>query len=108
MDTYFVTWPGAMEDAPSLLLEAGELSSHLDSEPTVGLWASHVQGGRLPETAFCFVFVFPGLSFYVCLCVRYHVCTFCPHIEIFSLIPRMGQAQSILLGLVLNHFKDFR
>ena len=73
-----------MEDAPSLLLEAGELaSSHLDSELTVGLWASHVQGGRLPETAFCFVFVFPGLSFCVCLCVRYRVCAFCPLIQIF-------------------------
>lgn len=39
VDVYFVTWPGAMEDAPNPLSEAGELiSSHLDPELAMGLW----------------------------------------------------------------------
>lgn len=42
-----------MEDTPDPLPEAGELArSHLDSELAVGLWASHVQGGRPSEKAF--------------------------------------------------------
>ena len=41
MDLYFVTWPGAMEDAPDPLPEDGGLvASHLDSELAVGLWVS--------------------------------------------------------------------
>lgn len=49
-DVYYVTWPGAMEETPDSLPEAGELaSSPLDSELAVGLWASRAQGGRLPS-----------------------------------------------------------
>ena len=83
------------------LPEAGKLaSSHLDSELAVGLWASHGQAGRPSETAFWFWFP----------CV--YLCEFCLYILFsgtkFSLIPRMQQAQSTPLGLVLNHFKDFQ
>jgi len=61
------------------------------------LWASCAQGRGLCGTV-------PGVSFCVCLCV--FLCFLSSHTH-FSLIPRMGQAQSTSLGLVLHHFKDF-
>lgn len=61
---------------------------------------------RPSETAFCFSFCFSGN---VLLC--HSVCVFClcflSSPTNFSLIPRMRQAQSTPLGLILNHFKDF-
>lgn len=54
---------------------------------------------------FHFVFIFLGTPFCVCLYTVSLCFLFSP--TNFSLIPRMGQAQSTLLSLVLNHFKDF-
>lgn len=101
---YFVNWPGAPEDAPYPLPEAAELaSSHLKSELAMDLWASHAQGrpflGRQP---FHFGFVFLGISICICLCI-FCLCFFSSHTK-FSLIPRIGQAQSTPPGLYLNHF----
>ena len=66
--------------------------------------ASRVLGLKMCTTTpglkqpFHFVFIFPGMPF--CLC-------FLSSHTKFSLIPTMGLAQSILLGLVLNQFKNF-
>lgn len=66
----------ALEEAPNLLSEAGELAAtSLDSELAVGLWASHELGERSSEAAFQFVSVFLGMSFCVCLCV-FFLCLF--------------------------------
>lgn len=102
-DLYIVTWPGAKENTPDPLPEAGKLaSSHL----TVGLWASHAQEGRPSETTFSvFFFFLPEMSFYVCPCVLCLGFLSC-HTN-FSLILRIGQAQSIPLGLVRTIFGTF-
>lgn len=102
---YLVIQPAAIKEAPNSLPEAGELaSSHLDSEPAMGLWASHAQGGRPSETAFLFCFCLLGNVF---LCLYACILCFLSSCKIFSLILRMGQSQSTPLGLFLKHFKDF-
>ena len=77
----FINQLGAVVDAPAPLPEAGELaSSHLDSELAVGLWASHVQGGRPSETVFGLILFsqeWPSVFFY-----EYSVCAFCHLIQI--------------------------
>lgn len=61
-----------MEDALHPLPEADKLAeSHLDSEVAVDLWASYAQGGRPSETVLKLIFVFPGVSHCVCMCVLF-------------------------------------
>lgn len=75
--SYFVTWPGGMEDSPSTpspiashnphsLTEAELASSHLDPELAVSLWTSHEQGGIPSQTALWFWFGFSGNA-HLCL-----------------------------------------
>ena len=105
MDACFVNWPETIEDTPQPLLEAGELaSSHLNSELAVCLIGLPCTGRKIILDSLLVLVSqeYPPVSVCVVLCL-----CFLSSCTNFSLIPRMGQAQCIPLGLSFTILRTF-